>query len=266
MGMAALYVAFALVTLWLVGEVLMQRGAKLHWRLLALLGFLCVVGGVALRSMPVIAGGVVLFGTGQAFVTLSVRKGGVDAWGIDAPWRKSAAGRSGHRPPVQAQPQLQVEPVEEAAPMPAAAPAPSEVVAAGADAAGAEYAYPEYPEYAQYAQQAEPAEYAYGQQEHQQQYADAQQTAYQGYEGYGAQYAEQGQAYYPEQQQYAPQGEAQGGYDPGLYQATGYEQAAYTPQPYDPYDSDSGEHPQYRLPTIPHQYAAEQDPYGQTRY
>ncbi|GFN03290.1 hypothetical protein Smic_18460 [Streptomyces microflavus] len=45
MGWTVLYIAFGLVALWLLGEVLLQYKARLRWRLLAFGGFLGVVMG-----------------------------------------------------------------------------------------------------------------------------------------------------------------------------------------------------------------------------
>ena len=46
MGWTVLYIAFGIVALWLLGEVLLQYKARLRWRLLAFVGFLGVVFGV----------------------------------------------------------------------------------------------------------------------------------------------------------------------------------------------------------------------------
>ncbi|MCB5181379.1 hypothetical protein LG632_18575, partial [Streptomyces sp. SMC 277] len=75
MGMTVLYVAFGFVALWLLAEVLLQYKARLRWRLLAFAGFLGVVAGVVLPSVPVIAVGAGAFAVGQTLVTLSFRKG-----------------------------------------------------------------------------------------------------------------------------------------------------------------------------------------------
>ena len=50
MGWTVLYIAFGVVALWLLGEVLLQYKARLRWRLLAFAGFLCVVLGVLIPS------------------------------------------------------------------------------------------------------------------------------------------------------------------------------------------------------------------------
>lgn len=83
-GHAVLYAAFAVVALWLFGELLLQHRAEPHWRALALLGFLGLVAGVATGSLPLIGVGVVAFGAGQFLVTRSVRTGG-SHWSLRAP-------------------------------------------------------------------------------------------------------------------------------------------------------------------------------------
>lgn len=80
MGLTVLYIAFVVVALWLVYEVLFQHRAKLRWRALALAGFLGVVLGVMMRSIPVIGLGAVAFAVGQTYVTLSVKSGFSGGW------------------------------------------------------------------------------------------------------------------------------------------------------------------------------------------
>ncbi|MFJ6753727.1 MULTISPECIES: hypothetical protein [unclassified Streptomyces] len=82
MGMTVLYIAFGFVALWLLAEVLMQYKARLRWRLLAFAGFLGVVAGVVLPSVPVIGAGAAAFALGQTLVTLSFRKGFVAGWAL----------------------------------------------------------------------------------------------------------------------------------------------------------------------------------------
>ncbi|WP_052707085.1 hypothetical protein [Streptomyces rubellomurinus] len=81
-GYLLLYVALAVVALWLVAEVLLQNRAPLHWRLLALAGFLGVAAGMTLGSVVVIGAGAVLFAVGQTFVTLSVKRGYQAGWSL----------------------------------------------------------------------------------------------------------------------------------------------------------------------------------------
>ncbi|MEU9041095.1 MULTISPECIES: hypothetical protein [unclassified Kitasatospora] len=81
-GYLLLYAALAVVALWLVAEVLLQNRAPLHWRALALVGFLGVAAGMSLGSVVVIGAGAVLFAVGQTFVTLSVKRGYRDGWSL----------------------------------------------------------------------------------------------------------------------------------------------------------------------------------------
>ncbi|MEU6440945.1 hypothetical protein [Streptomyces sp. NPDC047046] len=82
MGWAVLYFAFAVVALWLLGEVLLQYKARLRWRLLAFAGFLGVVLGVLMASVFVIVLGALAFATGQTLVTLSFRRGFAAGWAL----------------------------------------------------------------------------------------------------------------------------------------------------------------------------------------
>ncbi|GHG71951.1 hypothetical protein [Streptomyces griseocarneus] len=82
MGWTVLYIAFGVVALWLLGEVLLQYKARLRWRLLAFVGFLGVVAGVAVPSVAVIVVGALAFGVGQTFVTLSFRRGFSMGWAL----------------------------------------------------------------------------------------------------------------------------------------------------------------------------------------
>ncbi|MGZ0237867.1 hypothetical protein ACNFR4_36225, partial [Streptomyces sp. CPS1] len=75
MGWTVLYIAFGVVALWLLGEVLLQYKARLRWRLLAFAGFLGVVVGVMMPSVLVIGAGAIAFTVGQTLVTLSFRRG-----------------------------------------------------------------------------------------------------------------------------------------------------------------------------------------------
>ncbi|KUH39428.1 MULTISPECIES: hypothetical protein [Streptomyces] len=77
-----LYIAFGVVALWLLGEVLLQYKARLRWRLLAFFGFLGVVAGVLVSSIVVIVAGAVAFGVGQTYVTLSFLRGFSTGWAL----------------------------------------------------------------------------------------------------------------------------------------------------------------------------------------
>ncbi|WP_380284755.1 hypothetical protein [Kitasatospora purpeofusca] len=83
-GYLLLYGALAVVALWLVAELLFQNRAPLHWRGLALAGFLAVAGGMAIGSVPVIGAGAAMFAVGQTFVTLSVKRGYAAGWSLRA--------------------------------------------------------------------------------------------------------------------------------------------------------------------------------------
>lgn len=81
-GLALLYAAFAVVALWLLGELLLQHRAPAHWRALALLGFLGLVAGVHQGSAMIVGGGVLAFGAGQGLVTRSVKRGEGPHWSL----------------------------------------------------------------------------------------------------------------------------------------------------------------------------------------
>lgn len=82
MGWTVLYIAFGIVALWLLGEVLLQYKARLRWRLLAFVGFLGVVLGVLMPSVIVIGLGAAAFAVGQTYVTLSFRRGFAAGWAV----------------------------------------------------------------------------------------------------------------------------------------------------------------------------------------
>jgi hypothetical protein len=118
MGWTVLYIAFGIVALWLLGEVLLQYKAKLRWRVLAFAGFLGVVVGVLFASVAVIGLGALAFAVGQTFVTLSFRSGFSQGWALPAARRRAGADgeegddaraqgpdeRGGHREDEQAAP------------------------------------------------------------------------------------------------------------------------------------------------------------------
>lgn len=111
MGWTVLYIAFGLVALWLLGEVLLQYKARLRWRLLAFGGFLGVVMGVLLASVPVIVVGTLAFATGQTYVTLSFRRGFSTGWAIGGSPGESRRRRGGERAAAK-EPTLQVSGLE----------------------------------------------------------------------------------------------------------------------------------------------------------
>ncbi|WP_431044878.1 hypothetical protein ACQUSR_25145 [Streptomyces sp. P1-3] len=108
MGWTVLYIAFGVVALWLLAEVLLQHKARLRWRLVAFAGFLGVVAGVLLSNVIVIGAGAAAFAVGQTYVTLSFRRGFTAGWAINLP--RGGAGRSS-APPVS-EPTLQVSDLE----------------------------------------------------------------------------------------------------------------------------------------------------------
>ncbi|MFI5528067.1 hypothetical protein ACIA8O_05855 [Kitasatospora sp. NPDC051853] len=81
-GYLVLYAALAVVALWLVAELLLQSRSPLHWRALALGGFLLVAVGMFLSSVPVIGAGAAGFAAGQVMVTLSVKRGYTAGWSL----------------------------------------------------------------------------------------------------------------------------------------------------------------------------------------
>lgn len=116
MGWTVLYMAFGCVALWLLGEVLLQYKARLRWRLLAFTGFLGVVLGVLMASIPVIFVGTAAFATGQLFVTLSFRRGFSTGWALGGKPGSSRRRRSEEEPPAPArdsEPALEVSQLEE---------------------------------------------------------------------------------------------------------------------------------------------------------
>ncbi|SEN69741.1 hypothetical protein [Actinacidiphila rubida] len=101
MGYSLLYVAFGIVALWLLGEVLLQYKARLRWRVLAFTGFLGVVAGVYERQVLLIVLGAAAFGTGQTFVTLSYKRGFSTGWALGGRPGASRRRRAGEaREPV----------------------------------------------------------------------------------------------------------------------------------------------------------------------
>ncbi|MEW1611784.1 MULTISPECIES: hypothetical protein [unclassified Streptomyces] len=112
MGWTVLYIAFGLVALWLLGEVLLQYKARLRWRLLAFGGFLGVVMGVLLASVPVIVIGTLAFATGQTYVTLSFRRGFSTGWAIGGSPGESRRRRAGAERAAAQKPTLEVSGLE----------------------------------------------------------------------------------------------------------------------------------------------------------
>ncbi|MEW2181499.1 hypothetical protein AB0890_34925 [Streptomyces sp. NPDC005406] len=126
MGWTVLYIAFGIVALWLLGEVLLQYKARLRWRLLAFTGFVGVVIGVLMPSVFVIAVGAIAFATGQTYVTLSFRRGFSTGWAIGGSPGESRRrrGAGADREPTLQVSDLEVEYDHQAPPQPEAAPQP----------------------------------------------------------------------------------------------------------------------------------------------
>ncbi|MFD0314406.1 SCO2102 family sporulation regulator [Streptomyces flavalbus] len=111
MGWTVLYIAFGVVALWLLGEVLLQYKARLRWRLLAFGGFLGVVVGVLIPSVVVIALGAAAFAVGQTYVTLSFRRGFAEGWAVTT-GRPGFVGRRGRGEAEHRDPTLEVSDLE----------------------------------------------------------------------------------------------------------------------------------------------------------
>ncbi|MEU9863189.1 hypothetical protein AB0D99_20190 [Streptomyces sp. NPDC047971] len=106
MGWTVLYIAFGVVALWLLGEVLLQYKARLRWRVLAFCGFLGVVLGVLMPSVAVIIAGAIAFAVGQTYVTLSFRRGFSTGWAIGG--SPGASRRRRSSAPAETGPTLEV--------------------------------------------------------------------------------------------------------------------------------------------------------------
>ncbi|MCP9959309.1 hypothetical protein [Streptomyces sudanensis] len=133
-----LYIAFGVVALWLLGEVLLQYKARLRWRLLAFVGFLGVVAGVLVSSLVLIIAGAAAFGVGQTLVTLSFLRGFSTGWALGG--RPGASRRRRTAGEGRGGPALEVTGLAYDAPQPPGPPAadgplPEETGAYGTDGA-----------------------------------------------------------------------------------------------------------------------------------
>ncbi|MFE3524571.1 hypothetical protein ACFXOD_23595 [Streptomyces sp. NPDC059161] len=108
MGWTVLYIAFGIVALWLLGEVLLQYKARLRWRVLAFTGFLGVVIGVLIPSIFVIILGAIAFAVGQVYVTLSFRRGFSTGWALGGRPGASRRRKSGRKSAPAPEPVLEV--------------------------------------------------------------------------------------------------------------------------------------------------------------
>ncbi|WP_432103412.1 hypothetical protein [Streptomyces sp. bgisy091] len=219
MGWTVLYIAFGIVALWLLGEVLLQYKARLRWRLLAFAGFLGVVLGVLIPSVLVIVLGAIAFATGQTYVTLSFRRGFSTGWAIggspgESRRRRGAPGPDSGRPTLEVSGLEYEEAPQDAPPAPAAVYEPEPMP----DDTG---------QYGVYSDPAPAGREAWtgGHGEPQQQYA--------AYDPYGGQQPQDG---YAAQDPYAGQGVYQGQdpYQGGQYGYPPVEQPGYAPYA-DPY-------------------------------
>src|ERR1044072_6846279 len=118
MGWTVLYIAFGVVALWVLGEVLLQYKARLRWRLLAFVGFLGVVVGVLIPSVVVIAIGAVAFAVGQTDVPPSCLRragggGGARAAARGGPGRARGGGRGPGPAGPEPEPALRVSDLED---------------------------------------------------------------------------------------------------------------------------------------------------------
>ncbi|MFG2355886.1 hypothetical protein [Streptomyces sp. NPDC048521] len=114
MGWTVLYIAFGVVALWLLGEVLLQYKARLRWRLLAFGGFLGVVLGVLMPSVIVIGLGAIAFAIGQTYVTLSFRRGFAAGWAVKRPDAETGGGSKRRRGKAERQDPARDVPGQEA--------------------------------------------------------------------------------------------------------------------------------------------------------
>ncbi|MEV0022107.1 hypothetical protein AB0H45_07730 [Streptomyces atroolivaceus] len=233
MGWTVLYIAFGIVALWLLGEVLLQYKARLRWRLLAFAGFLGVVLGVLIPSVLVIALGAIAFATGQTYVTLSFRRGFSTGWAIGGSpgesRRRRGAGGTGPQKPT-----LEVSGVEYEGALQQAEAGPSAV-----------YEPEPLPDdTGQYGIYTDPAPAGRGDRQDEQ----AQYAAYDPYTGYGrpAQDPSGGQGGHAGQDTYQDQGIYAGQYDYGTDQAgyAAYPDSAY-PDSYAGTDTGAGQYAAY---------------------
>ncbi|WP_414169498.1 hypothetical protein ACMATS_28255 [Streptoverticillium reticulum] len=244
MGWTVLYIAFGVVALWLLGEVLLQYKARLRWRLLAFAGFLGVVAGVVIPSVAVIVVGALAFAVGQTYVTLSFRRGFDKGWAVrrrSAPAKGKKGGRrrgKGERSASSApSPAPSPEPAP-AAPAPAAAFAAQETQAfpaAAMDDAGTAVLMPDVPLHAAPDADATAVYPAYGdpgQPQHQQQ--QQQPYAYGHEHGQEQQYAAYSDPYIGNRQQtYGTYESYETQQAPAPYGQQQYVADAYAPQHYD---------------------------------
>ncbi|GAA2315981.1 hypothetical protein [Streptomyces violaceusniger] len=263
MGWTVLYIAFGVVALWLLGEVLLQYKARLRWRLLAFVGFLGVVVGVLIPSVPVIGAGAIAFAVGQTYVTLSFRRGFAAGWALSGglPGLLGREGKSTRPDDADKEPILEVSDLEA---VPAARPEPPTY-------------QPDPPTYqpqpmpddtGEYGVYDEPSPFTPASGAYSGAAADGY-SAYETYGGYGAQQDHsQGQGHNYGQDVYADQaGQAgQYGYGNEAYAAYGQDPYGGAQPQAQPYDQQTYDQQAYGQQQYAEQYAAygQQDPYGGT--
>lgn len=246
MGWTVLYIAFGVVALWLLGEVLLQYKARLRWRLLAFAGFLGVVVGVLIPSVVVIAIGAIAFAIGQTYVTLSFRRGFERGWALDGIPGVPGLGRGRERGPEpdgpEPEPMLQVSELED---VPVSRPEPPTYRPEPLPDDTSEYGVYEEPS------PFTPASGAYAD-------PNAGYSAYETYAGYGSQDGGQGVQGQGQDQAYGGYGQGQDVYaDAGQY---GYQDQAYAAYGQDPYAGA------YDQQSYDQQSYDQQQPYAQAQY
>jgi hypothetical protein len=269
MGWTVLYIAFGIVALWLLGEVLLQYKARLRWRLLAFGGFACVVVGVLMPSVFVIAVGAIAFATGQTYVTLSFRRGFATGWAIggkpgESRRRRSGGDRDTHREPTLEVSDLEMEydrsdQDEANSPAPASRAAVYEPEPLPDDTG--QYGIYTDPQPAQQSQQSQPQYASYDPYPDYSAHTAPAQDAYAGQDSYDGQGTYASQDSYAGQYDYGTGRQQYAAYsDPYIGTTTGSPQYG-TQDPYASHDSYGGQ-PQFTAGPYAQQYASETPPGG----
>ncbi|MFB6782254.1 MULTISPECIES: hypothetical protein [unclassified Streptomyces] len=269
MGWTVLYIAFGIVALWLLGEVLLQYKARLRWRLLAFAGFACVVVGVLMPSVFVIAVGAIAFATGQTYVTLSFRRGFSTGWAIggspgESRRRRSGGARDTHREPTLEVSDLEMEydhsdrdEAKNPAPVSGAAVYEPEPLP---DDTGQYGIYTD-PQPAQQSQQAQPQYASYDPYPDHSTYTAPAQDLYAGQDSHGGQGTYASQDSYAGQYDYGTDRQQYAAYsDPYIGTTTGSPQYG-AQDPYASHDSYGGQQ-QFTADPYAQQYASETPPGG----
>ncbi|MCX4535632.1 hypothetical protein OHA79_15320 [Streptomyces sp. NBC_00841] len=269
MGWTVLYIAFGIVALWLLGEVLLQYKARLRWRLLAFAGFACVVVGVLMPSVFVIAVGAIAFATGQTYVTLSFRRGFSTGWAIggspgESRRRRAGGARDTHREPTLEVSDLEMEydhsgQDEAKNPAPASAAAVYEPEPLPDDTG--QYGIYTDPQPAHQSQQAQPQYASYEPYPDYSTYTAPAPDSYAGQDSYGGQGTYASQDSYAGQYDYGTDRQQYAAYsDPYIGTTTGSPQYG-AQDPYASHDSYGGQQ-QFTADPYAQQYASETPPGG----